>query len=79
MNIDAICKFTSTGYGSTIRCSNNQTLSSDIDGTSCRFLGILHSETTNLQMFEKHLKSLVAAFLSGYNACILCYGEATRG
>ncbi|CAH8611555.1 unnamed protein product [Heterobilharzia americana] len=79
MNIDAICKFTSTGYSSTIRCSNNRTLSSDIDGTSCRFLGILHSETTNLQMFEKHLKSLVVAFLSGYNACILCYGEANSG
>nr|CAH8873466.1 unnamed protein product [Trichobilharzia regenti] len=75
MNIDAICKISSTGYASTIRSSENQTLCSNIDGVTCRFREIVPSETKNIQIFEKHIKSLVKAFLSGYNACILCYGE----
>ncbi|CAH8662947.1 unnamed protein product [Schistosoma rodhaini] len=75
MNIDALCKFHSTEYDSSIRFSNNQVLYSNTDGTSCRFIEILDAETTNVQLFEKHLRPLVKAFLAGYNACIMCYGE----
>ncbi|TNN08026.1 hypothetical protein EWB00_007318 [Schistosoma japonicum] len=55
--------------------TNHQVLSSNIDGVTCRFIEILDMETTNMQMFEKHVKPLVKAFLAGYNACIMCYGE----
>ncbi|CAH8872465.1 unnamed protein product [Trichobilharzia szidati] len=79
MNIDAICKISSKGYASTVKSSENQTLYSNIDGVTCRFREIIPSETKNIQIFEKHIKSLVKAFLSGYNACILCYGEVNSG
>ncbi|CAI2733748.1 unnamed protein product [Schistosoma spindalis] len=75
MNIDALCKVYSTEYNSSISFSNNQVLFSNTDGTSCRFVEILDAEITNLQLFEKHLRPLVKAFLAGYNACIMCYGE----
>ncbi|KAH8863271.1 Uveal autoantigen with coiled-coil domains and ankyrin repeats protein [Schistosoma japonicum] len=75
MNIDAVCKFSSTVYRPPENFSDHQVLSSNIDGVTCRFIEILDMETTNIQMFEKHVKPLVKAFLAGYNACIMCYGE----
>ncbi|VDP37513.1 unnamed protein product [Schistosoma margrebowiei] len=75
MNIDALCKVYSKEYNSSISFSNNEVMFSNTDGTSCRFVEILDAETTNVQLFEKHLRPLVKAFLAGYNACIMCYGE----
>ncbi|XP_064605274.1 coiled-coil domain-containing protein 78-like isoform X2 [Liolophura sinensis] len=78
MNIDVFGRIRATGP-SNIHTDGQHRVTSGPGGTYFSFQKVLHQESSNYDVYQTCVDSLVDLFLAGFNTCVLVTGETGSG